>query len=290
MSETYYNAPYLRDGRYARRISKDATDQINAFNKNYREAQGTNDGEIFQKMNAQRDGLILLQRNLEMEMNAIPQDDRGTVASVLTKLLDTLESCQALRPVILRQPAEDANSDLTDGQNSDPNDGQNSELTDRQFSPRPNERENRDNDESRQQDLNQSRSSDGDSLYYDGSGSGRGDDRSESESSNNENEIIENDRTLSATARNFSTKNLENDVRRGGVCIATSPTAAAATAAASNNRSTSAKRKKKTASPSSSVEELTRTHRSASQQDANEGQMQKSRQKTKWRQNNELLR
>ena len=104
MSESYYNQAPLKDARYARKVTKEGNDEVSQFLKAFRLATDKNVRELYIKANEQRENLVNLGERLAIEVDVVPADCQGLLAKVMTRITETLASCQIFPPPFTNIP------------------------------------------------------------------------------------------------------------------------------------------------------------------------------------------
>ena len=104
MSESYYNQAPLKDARYARKVTKDGNDEVSQYLKAFRLATDKNVRELYIKANEQRESLVNLGERLAIEVDVVPADCQGLLAKVMTRITETLASCQIFPPPFTNSP------------------------------------------------------------------------------------------------------------------------------------------------------------------------------------------
>ena len=109
MSESFYNQAPIKNARYARKLAKESHEEISEFLREYRHAIEKNERRAYESSNERRDErrdeIVSLRERIAAEIDLVPLDCQGTVAKVMTRVDETLNSCPTFPPPILNNPA-----------------------------------------------------------------------------------------------------------------------------------------------------------------------------------------
>ena len=117
MSESFYNQAPLKNARYARKMAKESHDEISEFLGEYRLAIERHERHAYESANERRKEIVSLRERVAAEIDLVPLDSQGTVAKVLTRIDETLISCQTFPLPILNNPATTGKTQAVVGNN-----------------------------------------------------------------------------------------------------------------------------------------------------------------------------
>ena len=101
MSNSFYDRPPVKDRRWARKMAREANEQITQFAKAYLNAREKNDRGLYEDTNELREGLITLQNTLGVEIDLVPLDSTVEMTNALSRVAETLQSCPNFPPALL---------------------------------------------------------------------------------------------------------------------------------------------------------------------------------------------
>ena len=86
----YYDAPPMRDARYARRIILDANRDLSRFVQTYLEAKGKNDLGLFMEANHLRAVVVAAWARLAEERDSLPDEFQGVMGEAIARIREYL--------------------------------------------------------------------------------------------------------------------------------------------------------------------------------------------------------
>ena len=86
MSNSFYDRPPVKDRRWARKMAREANEQITQFAKAYLDAREKNDRGLYEETNELREGLITLQNTLGVEIDLVPLDSTVEMTNALSRV------------------------------------------------------------------------------------------------------------------------------------------------------------------------------------------------------------